>query len=205
MKFAIYVRVSMVEQNLENQIIPLKEYAERMGWTYELFSEKESTRKTRPTQYALYNRLLKKEFDGVLIYKFDRWARSTTELVNHLKEFEARRVRFVSYSENIDLGTPAGKLMFTIIAAMAEFERELIRERTLAGLARARARGKKLGRPSKSGKVYKRPSRAKVAECMAKGMTVRETAKELGTSRYWSQMIMSEIRHLNEGGFSLEK
>lgn len=150
MKFALYVRVSTQDQNLDNQILPLEEYCKRMGWEYELFREKESTRKTRPIQYELYNRLLKKEFDGVLIYKFDRWARSTAELVTHLKEFESRGVRFVSYSENIDLGTPTGKLMFTIIAAMAEFERDLIRERTLAGLARARARGKILGRHRKT-------------------------------------------------------
>jgi len=146
-KFAIYVRVSTQDQNLENQINPLLEYAKRMGWDFELFKEKESTRKTRPVQYDLYNRLLKKEFEGVLIYKFDRWARSTSELVGHLKEFEARNIRFISYSENIDLGTPTGKLMFTIIAAMAEFERDLIRERTIAGLRRARAQGKTLGRP----------------------------------------------------------
>jgi len=82
-KFAIYVRVSTQDQNLENQINPLLEYAKRMGWDFELFKEKESTRKTRPVQYDLYNRLLKKEFEGVLIYKFDRWARSTSELVGH--------------------------------------------------------------------------------------------------------------------------
>ena len=154
MKIAIYVRVSTQDQNLDNQLIPLEEYANRMNWEYEVFKEKESTRKTRPIQWDLYNRILKKEYDGILIYKFDRWARSTTELVNHLKEFEIRNIRFISYSENIDLHTPAGKLMFTIIAAMAEFERDLIRERTLAGLARARARGKKLGRPRKKNNYY---------------------------------------------------
>lgn len=150
MKFAIYCRVSTQDQNLDNQKIPLEEYAKRMGWQYEIFTEKISTRKTRPVQYDLYNRLLKKEFDGVLIYKFDRWARSTSELVNHLAEFNNRGVGFISYSENIDLSTPSGKLMFTIISAMAEFERDLIRERTMAGLARARARGKILGRHRKS-------------------------------------------------------
>jgi|TARA_Y100000310_G_scaffold342241_1_gene444485 DNA invertase Pin-like site-specific DNA recombinase len=152
MKVAIYIRTSRTDQILDNQKIPLLQYVEREGWEYELFQEQESTRKTRPIQHSLYNRLLKKEFDGVLVYKFDRWARSTTELVNHLNEFMARNIRFISYTENIDLGTPTGKLMFTIISAMAEFERELIRERTLAGLARAKARGKKLGRPRGSKK-----------------------------------------------------
>lgn len=150
MKVAIYLRVSTQDQNLENQRIPLEEYAKRQGWEYEIFQEKESTRKTRPVQWDLYNRLLKKEFDSLLIYKFDRWARSTSELVNHLNEFQSRGVGFISYSENVDLSTHTGKLMFTIIAAMAEFERDLIRERTLAGLARARARGKILGRHKKN-------------------------------------------------------
>ena len=150
MKVAIYLRTSKTEQTLENQKIPLIKYAEQQGWEYELFEEQESTRKTRPIQYDLYNKLLKKQYSGVLIYKFDRWARSTAELVNHLNEFNDRGVRFISYSENVDLGTPTGKLMFTIIAAMAEFERDLIRERTLAGLHRARAQGKRLGRPRKT-------------------------------------------------------
>ncbi|MFC1648869.1 recombinase family protein [Nanoarchaeota archaeon] len=149
MKIAIYARTSKTDQNLDNQVLPLKKYAESMGWEYELFTEQESTRKTRPIQHKLYGRLLKKEFDGLLIYKFDRWARSTRELVTHMDEFQAKGVRFISYTENIDLGTSTGKLMFAVIAAMAEFERDLIRERTIAGLDRARARGKKLGRPRK--------------------------------------------------------
>jgi len=149
MKVAIYLRTSKTEQKLDNQKIPLIKYAKQQEWKYEIFKEQESTRKTRPIQWKLYNRLLKKEFDGVLVYKFDRWARSSQELINHLNEFLNRNIRFISYSENVDLGTPTGKLMFTIISAMAEFERDLIRERTLAGLARAKAKGKKLGRPRK--------------------------------------------------------
>lgn len=149
MKIAIYIRTSKTDQVLANQLIPLEKYAQSFDWAYEVFSEQETTRKTRPIQWALYNRLLKKEFDGLLIYKFDRWARSTRELVTHLEEFQNKNVRFISYTENIDLGTPTGKLMFTIISGMAEFERALIRERTMAGLDRARAQGKKLGRPKK--------------------------------------------------------
>ena len=145
--FAIYVRVSTQDQTLENQLLPLKQYAERMGWDYEIFEEKESTRKTRPVQWDLYNRLLKKEFDGLLIYKFDRWARSTKELVEHIERLVDKEIQVVSYSENIDLDTSMGKAMLTIISAFAQLERDMIRERTLAGLARARARGKKLGRP----------------------------------------------------------
>ncbi len=146
-KFAIYVRVSRTDQVLENQINPLIEYAKRMEWDYEVFTEKESTRKSRPVQWALYNRLLKKEFDGLLFYKLDRWARSLKELVTHMESLHEKGVILVSYMENIDLSTSSGKLMMQVMASFAEFERNIIRERTMAGLDRARAQGKTLGRP----------------------------------------------------------
>jgi len=146
-KFAIYARVSRTDQVLENQIRPLKEYAERMGWDYEIFTEKESTRKSRPVQWALYNRLLKREFDGLLFYKLDRWARSLKELVTHMEALHEKGVILVSFMENIDLSTSSGKLMMQIMGSFAEFERSIIRERTMAGLDRARAQGKTLGRP----------------------------------------------------------
>jgi len=120
-----------------------------MSWDYELFQEKESTRKSRPVQWDLYNRLLKKEFDGLVIYKFDRWARSTKELVTHVERLIESGIFIFSYSEAIDLNTSMGRAMFTIMSAFAQLERDIIRERTLAGLARARAQGKKLGRPTK--------------------------------------------------------
>lgn len=154
MKVAIYLRVSTSDQTVENQKLPLIEYCKRMNWDYEIFEESESTRKTRPIQWDLYNRLLKKEFDGLLVYKFDRWARSTKELVEHMENLVNRNIRVVSFSENIDLDSSMGRAMLTIISAFAQLERDLIRERTLAGLARAKAQGKKLGRPkSKRGYV----------------------------------------------------
>lgn len=150
MKVAIYIRVSKDDQTPENQKILLTEYAKRMAWDFEVFQEIESTRHTRPIQYELYNRLLKKEFEGLLIYKFDRWARSTKELIEHMENLIQRKVRFISYTENLDLETSFGKAMFTIISAFAQLERDIIRERTLLGLARAKAQGKRLGRPRKT-------------------------------------------------------
>lgn len=198
---AIYCRVSTDEQTTDNQEKPLTEYCKRMGWEYEVFRETESTRKTRPIQWDLYNRLLRKEFDGLIIYKFDRWARSTREMVEHMENLVNKGVAVYSYTENIDLSQAMGRAMLTIISAFAQLERDIIRERTIAGLKRARAQGKKLGRPTK-GKNYSRPSRAQVSECMAKGMTVREVAKELGTSRYWAHTVMSEVKCAYNGGFS---
>jgi len=150
MKVAIYLRVSRDDLELDNQRIPLIKRAEQEGWEYEVFEEKESTRKTRPIQDDLYRRALRKEFDVILVYRFDRWARSASELITHLNDFRTKGVKFISHSENIDPETSYGRAFFGFIAVMAEFERELIRERTIAGLKRAKAWGKKLGRPKKN-------------------------------------------------------
>lgn len=150
LRFAIYCRVSTQDQNLDNQKNLLIKYADRMDWDFEVFEEKQSTRKTRPVQNELYYMLLKKEFDGLLIYKFDRWARSTTELVNHIEQLNQRKIRVISYTENIDLDNSMGKAMLTVISAFAQLERDIIRERTLAGLDRAKKQGKVLGRPKGS-------------------------------------------------------
>ena len=147
MKVAIYARVSTDDQTTDNQKLVLTQYCDRMGWQYEVFEETESSRKTRPIQYGLYQRLLRREFDGLVIFKFDRWARSTQELVEHMNTLHSKGVAIYSYSENIDLSSSMGKAMLTIISAFAQLERDIIRERTLAGLARARAQGKKLGYP----------------------------------------------------------
>lgn len=149
MRVALYARVSRDGQTTENQTIPLIQYCQRMNWEYELFVETESTRNTRPIQYALYQRLLRKEFDGLVIYKFDRWARSTKELIEHIEALIQKNVLIYSYSENIDLNSSMGRAMLGIISVFAQLERDLIRERTLAGLARAKAQGKNLGRPRK--------------------------------------------------------
>ena len=147
MKVAIYVRVSTSDQTVENQINPLVKYCERMSYDYKIFKEQESTRKTRPIQWNLYNRLLRKEFDGLIIYKFDRWARSTRELIEHIEKLVEKNILVYSYTENIDLNSSMGRAMLTIISAFAQLERDLISERTKAGLVRARAQGKTLGRP----------------------------------------------------------
>ncbi len=147
MKVAIYLRVSRTDQILDNQKLPLVKYCESKGYEYEIFEEKESTRKTRPVQWELYNKLLRKEFDGLVIYKFDRWARSSKELINHIEALMEAGIFVFSYSEALDLNTSMGRAMFTVMSAFAQLERDIIRERTLAGLARAKAQGKKLGRP----------------------------------------------------------
>lgn len=154
-KMAIYARVSTQDQTVENQVRPLQEYCQRMGWDYELFTESQSTRKSRPVQWDLFNRLLRKEFDGLVIYKFDRWARSTKELIEHIERLVEKNIKIYSFTENIDLNSSMGRAMLTILSAFAQLERDIIRERTLAGLARAKAQGKKLGRPRTKRKYTK--------------------------------------------------
>ena len=140
----------MQEQTTENQKLPLVEYCKRMNWDFEIFQEVQSTRNTRPIQVLLFNKLLRKEFDGLIIYKFDRWARSTKELIEHMERLLEKGIVVYSYSENIDLNSSMGRAMLTIISAFAQLERDLIRERTIAGLRRVKAQGKTLGRPRKT-------------------------------------------------------
>jgi putative DNA-invertase from lambdoid prophage Rac len=162
MNIAIYVRVSTEEQTTENQIIKLKEYADRLNWNYIIFEEQESTRKTRPIKNALYLELLQKKYDGLLIYKFDRWARSTTELISEIQTLINRGISIHSYTEALDLTSSMGKAMLTILSAFAQLERDLIRERTLAGLHRAKLQGKTLGRPKgKKDSKYRKRRRIK--------------------------------------------
>jgi putative DNA-invertase from lambdoid prophage Rac len=150
MKTAIYCRVSTKEQNTDNQQLRLVEYCKRNEYEFEVFEEQESTRKTRPIKYALMQRLRNKEFDAVLVWKIDRWARSTIELLNDIEELHTKGINFISIQDNIDLSTSAGKLQFQIMCAFAEFERSIIRERTMLGLERAKSEGKVLGRPKNS-------------------------------------------------------
>ena len=155
MKYAIYARVSTLDQHPENQLLQLTDYAQRQGWDYDTYEEKETTRKTRPVKEQLKALLRQKKYDGLLVWKLDRWGRSSQELVIEIDEFIHRNINFVSYQDNIDLSTPQGKFMAQILSAFAEFERNMISERTKAGLARAKAQGKKLGRPK--GSKDKRP------------------------------------------------
>lgn len=157
MEVALYARISKRHrQTTENQVLILKKHAEMMGWKCEMFKEEESTRKTRPVKAMLMSRLRNRDFDAVCVLKLDRWARSLTELIMDVNELHDKKIGFISIRDNIDLSTPSGKFQFHIFAAVAEFERDMIRERTMDGLERARAQGKHLGRPFGSKDTYKR-------------------------------------------------
>lgn len=148
-RYALYARVSTDDQSNEQQIDRLTAYAESKGLSCDVFAEVESSRKTRPVKAELLAALRRRQYAGVIIWKLDRWARSSTELVLEIQELHDLGLVFISLSDGIDLSTATGRLQFQILSAFAEFERNLISERTKEGLRRARKNGKILGRPRK--------------------------------------------------------
>jgi DNA invertase Pin-like site-specific DNA recombinase len=177
-RVALYARVSTLNgQNPDMQLAELREYAQRRGWT--VTSEYvdigvSGSKQSRPE----LNRMLKdahsRKVDAVLVWKLDRLGRSLKHLVTTIEDLSAYGVSFVSLRDNLDLSTPSGRLMLHIIGAMAEFERELIKERVTAGMAAARKRGCRIGRP----KVY--VSSDKVKALRDAGVSWRQIGKRLG-------------------------
>ncbi len=149
-RVALYIRVSDDDQNHQLQLDELRAYVQRRGWTivgdYIDHGEK-SWKDSRPKLDEMMARVRRGGVDVVLVWKFSRFARSVRHLVLALEEFRSLSVDFVSISEGIDTTTPVGKLTFHIIAAIDEFFLDTLRENTRAGLATARRRGKRLGRP----------------------------------------------------------
>lgn len=151
MKIALYARVSKaLEQNPENQLIELRRWAKAADYqVVGEFIDEVSSKDTRPKKEEVLMLLRRNEIDGVAFIALDRWGRTMSELVLEIEEFSKSKKIIMSLKEGLDLSTAAGRMFANILAAMANFERERIRERTLLGLARAKAQGKKLGRPFK--------------------------------------------------------
>src|SRR5438876_7606815 len=151
MKAAIYARVSTLDQEPENQLQELRRYVEARGWTAVEYVDRGVSGSTdrRPALDQLLAAARRRRFDVVVCWRLDRLGRNLKHLIALLEELQALGVAFVSLAEGIDATTP-GKLQMHILGAIAEFERERIRERVLAGLQRAKAQGTKLGRPRAS-------------------------------------------------------
>jgi len=149
----LYARVSTNDQQtLAMQSRAMREYAVRRGWTIALqVREVNSGTAKREARERLLEAARRREIDLVLVWRLDRWGRSVTDLLATLQELEHLGVGFVSLTEALDLTTPAGRAMAGLLAIFAEFEREILRERTRAGLAHARKNGKRLGRPMTAG------------------------------------------------------
>ena len=148
-KVAIYTRVSTDDQSCERQLQELRAFAQRAGFEVIIeVAEKESGKNDNRAERAkLLKMAQRREFDAILVTEMSRWGRSTTDLISTLRQLEAWKVSVITLSGmTFDLSTPTGALMTTILAAFAQFERDLIAERTKSGLAEAKRQGKKLGR-----------------------------------------------------------
>src|SRR6202790_1532111 len=181
MKAAIYARVSTTNhgQDVSMQTRELRQFAQARGWqiTGEYMDTGVSGAKdSRPELNSLMADAHKRRFDVVAVWRFDRFARSVSHLLRALETFRALGINFVSYSEQMDTTTPTGKMVFTVLGAVAELERSLIAERVRAGLRNARAKGKRLGRPTKQ------INAAKIAALRAQGLSWRGVGASLGVS-----------------------
>ena len=181
-RVVIYARVSTTNhgQDISLQTRELEQFAQARGWhlvdSY-LDLGISGSKDKRPELDRLIADAHRRRFDVVIVWKFDRFARSVSHLLRALETFNALGIAFVSLSEQMDTTTPAGKMVFTVLGAVAELERSLIVERVKAGLRNARAKGKTLGRPRTS------VDAARMARLRAQGHSLREIASELECSR----------------------
>lgn len=197
-RVAIYARVSTRDQQPETQLMALREYVQSRGWrVVEEFVDVgiSGAKEQRPALSRMMEAARRRRCDAVLVWKFDRLARSSRHLLNTLEELRVLGVDFVSLTEAIDTGTPAGKMVFSMIGAIAEFERSLIRERVMAGLHRARAKGTRLGRPLAT------PG-GDPGVLRASGLSLRAIAGRLGMSKSWVATALSR-KPLSKGARGL--
>jgi DNA invertase Pin-like site-specific DNA recombinase len=177
---AIYARVSTTNgQDPEMQLRELREYCQRRGWAVAMEYVDvgiSGAKEKRPELDRLLADAHRRHFDAVVVWRFDRFARSVSHLLRALETFRSLGIEFVSLSEQVDTSTPTGKMVFTVLGAVAELERCLIAERVRAGIRNARAKGKRLGRP-RSG-----VDAVEVKRLRAQGASWRAVGAALGVS-----------------------
>ena len=182
---ALYARVSTQNsQNPEMQLRELREYCERRGLEIAgeyVDSGVSGAKERRPHLDRLLADCRRRMVDAVVVYRYDRFARSLRQLVNALEEFRSLGIDFISLHEGVDTSTPNGRLVFGIFASIAEFERELIRDRVRSGMAAAKAKGKRIGRPPRT--QLSEESRVAIANAYRQGdSSLRRLATKFGTS-----------------------
>src|SRR5215475_9383396 len=180
LRAALYLRVSTTGQTVANQRRELEAAAERHGWVVaEVFEDAGISgakgRDKRPALDAMLKGVARRDFDLVAAWSVDRLGRSLQDLVGTLGELQAKGVGLYLHQQGIDTTTPAGKALFQMLGVFAEFERAMIRERVLAGLGRARAQGRTLGRPKVTAEVE-----ASIRLALGAGKGIGSTARELG-------------------------
>jgi DNA invertase Pin-like site-specific DNA recombinase len=190
---AIYVRLSTQEQTTDSQESELQEYAERRGWSCTVYRDKgqSGAKNDRPALNALLADLRKRRIDVVVVWALDRLARSLKQLLAISEECRLLGVDLVSLKQSVDTTLPAGRLTFQVLGAVAEFEREMLRERVRAGMAQARRSGKSVGRPSKRKFLSSEIERMKLLR--SQGSSVRRLAAEFGTTQWMAGKLTSEL------------
>lgn len=191
-KVALYARVSTSDQNCDLQLSDLRQFSARMGWEVaeEYVDQGYSGAKaSRPALDRLIADAKQRKFDVVAVWKIDRFGRSVLNLSQQLQTLEAYGIRFVATSQALDTdkSNPTSRLLLHILSSVAEFEREIIRERTVAGIAMARNRGKALGRPRR---IFRRDEALRMREA---GLSFRQIGIELGVA------TMTVVRAIREG------
>lgn len=195
LRAALYARVSTTGQSTENQLRELREAAERMGWeVVQEFVDRGISgamgRKDRPKLDAMLKGVARRDFDIVASWSVDRLGRSLVDLLSLLQELHATGVDLYLHQQGINTMTPAGKALFSMMGVFAEFEREMIRERVLAGLARARKQGTRsglaIGRPRVSATVE-----ARIRELRSQGIGVLKIARTLGCGASTVQRVVA--------------
>ena len=181
MRVALYARVSTSDkgQDPELQLRELRQYCQNRGWDIAreyVDSGVSGSMESRPELNQLMADAHKRRFDAVVVWRFDRFARSVSHLLRALETFRSLGIEFVSYGEAIDTSTPVGKMTFTVLGAVAELERSLIVERVRAGLRNAKAKGVRIGRPKLD--VHADT----ITKLRAEGLSGRAIARELGIS-----------------------
>jgi DNA invertase Pin-like site-specific DNA recombinase len=186
MRAALYARVSTVDQTCENQLLELRRYVTARGWSAQEFVDQgiSGAKDRRPALDTLIREARRRRFDVLVCWRLDRLGRNLRHLILFLDELTAVGVAFVSLQEGIDATTPAGRLQLHVLGAIAEFERARIAERVKAGLARAKAKGQRLGRPERhvSEEVLSN----------VRGLSVRQAAQKLGVSRATAHRWLSQ-------------
>src|SRR5215207_4191684 len=188
-RVGMYARISTNDQQtLAMQSRAMREYAARRGWTIVMHvREVNSGAAKREAREKLLEAARRREIDIVLVWRLDRWGRSVTDLLATLQELEHLGVGFVSLTEALDLTTPAGRAMAAMLAVFAVFEREILQERTRAGLAHARQNGKRLGRPATAA-----AHAAEVRKLHRAGVAKAEIARRLGVGRTSVRRILGD-------------
>jgi DNA invertase Pin-like site-specific DNA recombinase len=190
-RVALYARVSTDQQTTENQLLQLRTVAERHGWTVVIEYVDDGVsgakgREQRPQFDALLRGVARREFDMVAAWSVDRLGRSLQDLVGFLTDLQAKRVDLYLHQQALDTTTPAGRMLFQMLGVFAEFERAMIVERVNAGLARARAKGKTLGRPRTAPAIE-----ARIRRLAARGMGKLKIARTLGVGVSVAQRVLA--------------